>query len=85
VYKVLYLDKVEKDLKRMDKPTCKAILNKIEHTLAKDPQGLGKALTGQFKGFWRYRFGNYRVIYKLSETEILIIVAKIGQRKDVYS
>lgn len=84
MYKVVYLDSVEKDLKRLDRPTRKRILDKIETYLAKDPKGLGKALTGEFHGLWRYRVGDFRVIYKIAEEEILVIVARVGHRKDVY-
>ena len=84
MYKVVYLDSVEKDLERLDRPTCKRILEKIEKYLAKDPKGLGKALGGEFQGLWRYRIGDFRVIYKIAEKEILIIVARIGHRKNIY-
>ncbi len=84
MYKVAYLDSVEEDLKRLDKPTVKKILNRIETYLAKDPRGLGKPLKGDFQGYWRYRWGDYRVIYKISEREILIIVLRISHRREVY-
>ena len=84
MYKVVYLDSVEKDLERLDRPTCKRILDKVEKHLAKDPKGLGKLLTGDFQGLWRYRIGDFRVIYKVAEMEILIIVARIGHRKNIY-
>jgi len=84
MYKVSYLDSVEHDLKRLDKPVVRRILDKIEKVLAKDPQNLGKPLTGIFRGLWRYRVGDYRIIYKIAEKEILIIVARIGHRKDIY-
>ena len=85
MYSVVYADGVEKDLQRLDKSTKKKIIAKIEGYLAKDPQGLGKPLTGAFKGFWRYRFDDYRVIYRLSLKEVLIIVFRVGHRKHVYS
>jgi len=84
VYKVVYLDSVAKDFKSLGKPAQKRTLDKIEKVLAKDPKVLGKSLKGQFKGFWRYRIGDIRVIYKISESEILIIVAKVAHRKKVY-
>ncbi|MDD5195702.1 MAG: type II toxin-antitoxin system RelE/ParE family toxin [Candidatus Omnitrophica bacterium] len=84
MYKVAYLDQVEEDLKKLDKPTVKKILNRIETYLAQDPKRLGKPLKGDFQGYWRYRLGDYRVIYKISEREILIIVLRISNRKDVY-
>jgi len=85
VYKVVYLDSVEEDLKKLDKPTVKKILNRIETYLAQNPKELGKPLKGEFQGYWRYRWGDYRVIYKIAEREILIIILRISNRKDVYS
>ncbi|MCX5703434.1 MAG: type II toxin-antitoxin system RelE/ParE family toxin [Candidatus Omnitrophica bacterium] len=85
MYKVAYLDSVEEDLKKLDKTTVRKILNRIETYLACDPKELGKPLKGEFQGYWRYRWGDYRVIYKISEREILILVLRISNRKDVYS
>lgn len=84
MYKVAYLDSVEEDLRKLDKTTVKKILSRIESYLARDPKGLGKALKGEFQGYWRYRWGDYRAIYKISEREILIIVLRINHRKEVY-
>ncbi|MCX5667001.1 MAG: type II toxin-antitoxin system RelE/ParE family toxin [Candidatus Omnitrophica bacterium] len=84
MYKVVYLDQVEQDLKKLDKFIIKKILARIETYLAKEPKELGKPLKGEFQGYWRYRWGNYRVIYKISEREILILVLRISRRKDAY-
>jgi mRNA interferase RelE/StbE len=84
MYKVVYLDQVEDDLKKLDKPVVKKILARIETYLAQDPKELGKPLKGEFQGYWRYRWGDYRVIYKISEREILIVVLRISHRKEVY-
>ena len=84
MYKVVYLDQVEEDLKKLDKSTTKKILVRIETYLAADPKGSGKPLKGEFQGYWRYRWGDYRVIYKVSEREILILVLRISHRKDAY-
>jgi mRNA interferase RelE/StbE len=84
VYKVAYLDTVERDLDKLGKTTAKKILLRIEKYLAIDPKNLGKPLKGDFLGYWRYRWGSYRVIYKISDKEILIIILKISHRKDVY-
>lgn len=84
MYKVTYLDSVEEDLKKLDKSTVKKILSRIETYLAKNPKGLGKPLKGEFQGYWRYRWGDCRVIYKISEHEILILILRISHRKDAY-
>ena len=84
MYKVVYLDQIESDLKKLDKSTARKILEKIEKYLARDPKNLGKLLKGEFQGYWRYRWEDYRVIYKISEKEILIVVLRIGHRKSIY-
>jgi len=42
-------------------------------------------LTGtKLKGLWKLRSGDYRIIYQIRETAIVVLVLKIGDRKDVY-
>ena len=84
MYKVVYLDPVEEDLKHLDRLTAKKILTRIETYLARNPHELGKPLKGEFQGYFRYRWGNYRVVYKISQREILILILRIGHRKDIY-
>ena len=49
-----------------------------------DPRAHGKALTAQFKECWRYRVGNYRLIAKIEDERILILILSIGHRRDIY-
>jgi mRNA interferase RelE/StbE len=81
VYKLFYKDSVSKDLKRFDKDEIKRILNGIEERIVPNPF-LGKSLKGDFRGCYKYRFGDYRVIYTISKNKILIL--RIGNRKEVY-
>ncbi len=83
-YKIVYLDGVEKDLKSLDKAVARKILIRIESYLIQSPHELGKPLTGDFRGYYRYRWGDYRVIYKIAEKEILVYVLRIGHRRDIY-
>ncbi|GAJ15690.1 unnamed protein product, partial [marine sediment metagenome] len=46
---------------------------------------LGKPLVGNLSGLWSLKFGNYRTIYQIKHQELLILVLKIGHRKNVYS
>ncbi len=52
--------------------------------IAKDPS-LGKPLTRELRGRWSYRVGDYRIIYRIYVTEVVVLVLTIGHRKDVYS
>ncbi len=80
-YKIVYKASVEKDLKGADKSDTKKILEKIETDLAKEPDK-GTALSGTFQGLYRYRIGDYRVIY--AKTVDGILVLRIGHRKGIY-
>lgn len=43
-----------------------------------------KRLQGELSGLYRYRIGSIRVIYKINETEITVVVVAIGNRGDIY-
>jgi len=74
-----------KDLKKLAKTEQKKLLNAI-HRLAAlpTPRSYGKPLKGQFGGLWRYRMGNYRIICKIEDSILLILVIAIGHRKNIY-
>lgn len=82
-YKLLFDDKVVKDLKKIDKAWQKKILNIIKTKLIENPY-IGKKLVGDLSSYYRYRVNDYRIIYEILEDEILLVVIKIKHRKDVY-
>ncbi len=49
-----------------------------------EPRRVGKALTGQFKGSWRYRVGDYRILCEIHDDVLIIFVLDIGNRRNVY-
>ena len=79
--RVTYKSTVATDLRRLDKPTARRILDKIERDLAAHPDA-GLPLSGSFRGLFRYRIGDYRVIY--TKTPDGILVVRISHRKNVY-
>lgn len=75
-----------KELKKLDKYTQKMILVWLDRHLegCEDPRLFGKALTGDKKGYWRYRIGDYRIITKIKDDRLIIMVINIGHRKEIY-
>lgn len=49
-----------------------------------NPRSEGKALKGIFKGLWRYRVGDYRIICDIRDDSLTVIAIKIGHRKAIY-
>ena len=72
-----------KALKKIPKPDQKRISERID-SLA---ESLPNPDTTKMKGnnpFHKIRVGNYRIIYEIQDDVLLILIIKIGHRKDVY-
>lgn len=75
----------KKQLKQLDKPVQKRITKFLnELTELADPRSKGKSLVGDFKGFWRYRVGDYRLICRIHDEKLEILVVELGHRKEIY-
>lgn len=78
---VFYKASVEKDLRKLDPPAVARLLNKLEQVLSHQPHA-GEPLSGEFQGLFKYRIGDYRIVYaKIPEG---ILVARIRRRREVY-
>jgi len=69
------------DLEMINKGDAARIVDRVKSYLVQNPAGLGTPLKGIFKGLFRYRFGNYRVIYAMDMAEKKIIVLHVKHRK----
>jgi mRNA interferase RelE/StbE len=77
----------EKQLDAFDKTEQKNILNFLFNRVALlgDPRSIGEALKGKkYKGLWKYRRGDYRIICRIVDEQISIVVVKIGNRREIY-
>ena len=83
-HNVRWHEKAVKDLKKLDRVKALALVEKVKIRLAEDPVAQGTPLKGLFKGLYRYRVGDYRVMYAIDESESTILILKIGDRKSVY-
>ena len=86
-YHVELTDTAKKQLKKMDKATAAFITGWMRKNLegCTDPRQRGKGLTANRSGQWRYRVGDYRIIAKIEDDRIVILVLGIGHRSEVYS
>ena len=82
-YKLLYHPHVkEKDLHRLNKTMKKRIRAAIENRLMVDPVKYGEPLKRTLKGYRKLRVGDFRIVYKIEQDNILIF--GICHRKDIY-
>jgi len=75
-----------KDLRKLGSSTAAArIVSGLERLARLDnPRDRGKALAGAWVGYWRYRIGDYRVIAKIEDGRMVILVVALGHRREVY-
>jgi len=76
-----------RELNKLDPPQAKHILKFLRERLAplENPRGIGQALRGSELGeFWRYRVGDYRLICKIEDDQVLVLVLRVGHGRRIY-
>lgn len=83
---ISYAASVRKSLEKIDAVGRRRIRAYLEERVARldDPRQLGKPLTGDLGGLWRYRVGDYRIICELQDAQLVVLVVTVDHRKDVY-
>lgn len=82
-FQVSFERAADRALDSLPKRDCARVLSKIE-SLERDPRPTGaKKLVGE-TDVWRIRVGDYRVIYRVKDAELVILIIKIGHRREVY-
>lgn len=79
-------DQALKQLRKIGPEGCRRIFAYLDSNIvgAEDPRKFGKALSGDLGELWRYRTSHYRIICKLVDYELEVLVVKVGHRKEVY-
>jgi mRNA interferase RelE/StbE len=85
-WRIEFLPAAEKDLAKLGRAEAKRIIETLKTRIAPldDPRRLGTALTGELGGLWRWRIGDYRVIARIEDERITILVVRIGHRREVH-
>jgi mRNA interferase RelE/StbE len=74
----------EKELNRLDLQAARIILKYLKERVAHDPRAFGERLKGNLREFWRYRVGEYRILTKIQDDQVLVLVVRIAHRGKVY-
>ena len=82
-----FADSAARQLRKLDPQTARRLTGYLRErvSVAKNPRSLGAALKGDELGqFWKYRVGDYRLIAEIKDKEILILIVRLGHRREVY-
>jgi len=86
-WRIEFEDVAMKELAKLDKPVARRIVAFLRERVAvlDDPRSIGEALRGSKLGeFWKYRVGDYRIITNIEDGVMLVLVLKVGNRREVY-
>ena len=86
IWKVRWRESARKELRKLDKTAQQQILSYLRKSIAtnKDPRRFGKALKSRLKGLWRYRIRDFRLVCRIEEERLTVLVIVVGHRKEVY-
>jgi mRNA interferase RelE/StbE len=82
-YTVEFRPSVWKNVKNIPKKDLVKIKSKIEEIRSDLPDPATTRMSGN-SDFHKVRCGNYRIVYEIHEDSLVILVVKVGHRKDVY-
>ncbi len=86
-YSVELSESADRELSKLDAQPRKRILKFLHERVARldDPRSIGEALHGSQLGeFWKYRVGDYRLISKIEDNRLVVLVLRVGHRKEIY-
>jgi mRNA interferase RelE/StbE len=86
-WKVELSAEADRQLGKLDASEAKRILKFLHERIARldDPRSVGQALQGSRLGeFWKYRVGDYRLICKLEDNRLVVLVLRLGHRREIY-
>jgi mRNA interferase RelE/StbE len=86
MWRLEYSKTFVKQARQLDKPILRRVSAYLDEIVASgDPRSRGRSLSSNLKGYWRYRVGDYRVIVKIKDSELVVIAAEIGHRSTIYN
>ncbi len=85
-WQIKFTETAKKQLARIDHQAARRITRFLLErvAMATSPRGLGHPLKSVLRGFWRYRVGDYRLICQIEDKVMLVLVIRVGHRKDIY-
>ena len=86
MWRIEFDAKADKEIARLPPKDRQRILRFLRERVAPldAPRDLGEALAGPLSGYWKYRVGDYRIIAKIEDRRLIVLIVRIGNRREVY-
>jgi mRNA interferase RelE/StbE len=83
-YRLSYSSRAKKFIEKLDKRTALYIVQKLEQLVNGNENLDVKKLSGSSEPRFRLRVGDFRLIYEVSEHEVIVYVIDVGHRREIY-
>ena len=85
-WRIEFSETAEKLLAKVDRKVQQDILRYLRVRLAtgEDPRRFGDPLRKNLSGLWKYRVGDYRLICDIQDERVVVLVVRLGHRREVY-
>jgi len=86
VWRVEFDRTAVRDLRKLGADAQARVLRYLRERISGsgNPRRLGHALTGDRKGLWRYRVGDYRIVAAIEDDRFIVLVVAVGHRREAY-
>ena len=87
VWQIEIDETAKKELGKLDPQVARRVIQFLRTRLqsVNDPSSMGQALKGSVLGdFWKYRLGDIRIIARIEDDRLMILVLRVGNRKAIY-
>lgn len=86
VWTIEFLPDAAKELRKLDRHVAARIVRTLEERIAPlaDPRTIGSALAGEHAGYWRWRIGDYRVVVRIEDERVTVLIVRVAYRREVY-
>ena len=87
VWAIEFDEAAKKELAKLDRQVARRLLDFLTQRVIslKDPRSVGQALKGSKLGeFWKYRVGEFRIIANIQDQKMIILVLRVGNRREIY-
>lgn len=85
VWTIEYEAAARKQLRKLGgAPAARAIAGLEKMAKLADPRARAKAMVDDWSGHWRFRFDDLRVIVRIEDARLVVLVVAVGHRREVY-
>ena len=85
-WRIEFSPEASRSIRKLDRELQRLVVAYLEALIADcdSPRQRGKGLTSQLSGLWRYRVGDLRVICKIQDHELVVLVVTVSHRSTAY-